>query len=78
MDYFSDKYTDVGGQGVSESRTVFPSIADQPIQIPDRERSYRKDDIIQEDVIEGFNRAIKSKDKDGNTRLLLGFKEGAF
>lgn len=78
MDYFGDKYTDIGQQGIGSPKTVFPSIADQPIEIPARERGYQKDDIIQEDVIEGFNRAIKSKDKDGNTRLLLGYKEGAF
>lgn len=78
MDFFGDKYTDVGQAGIVEYKTIFPSIQDQPIQVPERERVYKKNDIVQEDIIEGFNRAIKAKDKDGNTRLLLGYKEGAF
>jgi hypothetical protein len=78
MDYFGDKGTDLGNQGVFSQKTVFPSIEDNPIQIVERERTYKKDKIVQEDVVEGFNRAIKAKDQDGNTRLLLGFKEDAF
>lgn len=78
MDYFGDKGTDIGNQGVFSLKTTFPSVADTPIRIVERERSYRKDEIVQEDIVEGFNRAIKSKDQNGNTRLLLGYKEGAF
>lgn len=78
MDYFGDKYTDVGQLGVVEYRTTFPSISDAPIEVPERERSYKKDDIVQQDIVEGVNKSITSKDEDGNTRLLLGYKEDAF
>lgn len=78
MDYFGDRHTDISQAGVIQFKNAFPSIPDQPIQVPDPERVYKKNDIVQEDVIEGFNRAITSKDQDGKTRLLLGYKEDAF
>lgn len=50
-------------------------ISDNPIEVPAFDRSYQKYDIVQQDVIEGTNKTIKSVDKDGLTRIFIGYKE---
>jgi len=75
--YFQDTYVDIGLQGISKMNTGFPVIQDQPLQPDYRARTYRKDAVVQQDVVEGLNKAIIQKDGDTN-RLLIGFQRDGF